>query len=107
VAGHRVRRRSGAGRTGGLLDDVAPSESLSDSGILLEDMSLLLAGDGGHVFTTGAEAREIIVRTLAGSPVAVVDAGGPVHGIALSPDGATLYAILSDRLLAIDVSRYT
>jgi sugar lactone lactonase YvrE len=57
--------------------------------------------------TTTSRHRPTVVRTLSGSPVAVVDAGDAVHGIALSPDGATLYAILSDRLLAIDVSRYT
>jgi sugar lactone lactonase YvrE len=57
--------------------------------------------------TTTSRHRPTVVRTLSGSPGAVVAAGDAVHGIALSPDGATLYAILSDRLLAIDVSRYT
>jgi hypothetical protein len=47
------------------------------------------------------------VRRACGQPVHIVGTGGPGIGTALSPDGATPYAILSDRLLAIDVSRYT
>ena len=57
---------------------------------------------------TGATCNVISgVRRACGQPVHVVGTGGQVIGTALSPDGATPYAILSDRLLAIDVSRYT
>ncbi len=69
------------------------------------DPSLLLAADGNHIIT-GAGGGQIVVRTLVGDAVASIDAGGTVNGTALSPDGATLYAVLDDRMLAVDVSGY-
>ncbi|TWF75269.1 hypothetical protein FHX44_111153 [Pseudonocardia hierapolitana] len=77
--------------------------------VLPEDWTVLLAADGEHVFTSDTGGHMITVRTLDGDPVAAIDAGARIGagGIALSPDGATLYAALADRLLAIDVSAYS
>jgi hypothetical protein len=69
--------------------------------IVHQHWTVLLAADGEHVFTSDTGGRMITVRTLDGDPVA--GAGG----IALSPDGTTLYAALADRLLAIDVGAYS
>jgi hypothetical protein len=69
------------------------------------DPSLLLTADGNHIIT-GAGRGQIVVRTLVGNAVATIDTGGKVNGIALSPDGATLYAVLDDRMLAVDVGGY-
>jgi DNA-binding beta-propeller fold protein YncE len=77
--------------------------------VLPQDWTVLLAADGEHVFTSDPEDPWITVRTLDGDPVAAIDAGALMGagGIALSPDGATLYAALADRLLAVDVGAYT
>jgi DNA-binding beta-propeller fold protein YncE len=77
--------------------------------VVQQDWTVLLAADGEHVFTSDTGGRSITVRTLDGDAVAVIDAGARLGagGIALSPDGATLYAALADRLLAIDVGAYT
>jgi DNA-binding beta-propeller fold protein YncE len=77
--------------------------------IVQQDWTVLLAADGAHVFTSDTGGRMITVRTLDGDAVAEIDAGARIGagGIALSPDGATLYAALADRLLAIDVGAYT
>lgn len=75
--------------------------------VAVTDPMVRLAADGEHVFTAGSGSRQVTVRALTGEPVRTVEAGARVNDIALSLDGATLYAILSDRLLAIDVSRYT
>lgn len=77
--------------------------------VVPQDWTVLLAADGEHVFTSSPGDPWITVRTLDGDPVAAIDAGARMGagGIALSPDGATLYAALADRLLAVDVGAYT
>jgi DNA-binding beta-propeller fold protein YncE len=77
--------------------------------VVQQDWTVLLAADGEHVFTSDPGDPWITVRTLDGDPVAAIDAGARMGagGIALSPDGATLYAALADRLLAVDVGAYT
>jgi DNA-binding beta-propeller fold protein YncE len=77
--------------------------------VVQQDWTVLLAADGEHVFTSDPGDPWITVRTLDGDPVAAIDAGAPMgaSGIALSPDGATLYAALAERLLAVDVGAYT
>ena len=77
--------------------------------VMPQDWTVLLAADGEHVFTSDPGDPWITVRTLDGDPVAAIDAGARMGagGIALSPDGAALYAALADRLLAVDVGAYT
>lgn len=74
-----------------------------------KDWTVLLAADGEHVFVSEPGESRITVRALDGDVVATVETGGRMgpSGIALSPDGATLYAALADRLLAVDVGAYT
>lgn len=69
-----------------------------------EDWTVLLAADGEHVFVSEPGESRITVRALDGDVVATLGTGA--SRIALSPDGATLYAALADRLLAIDVGAY-
>jgi hypothetical protein len=83
---------------------------MAHSGDLVwRDWTMLLAGDGEHVFVSKPCDSRITVRTLDGAVVAVVETGARAGArrIALSPDGATLYAALADRLLAVDVGAYT
>lgn len=110
-----------AGEEGALVVDTATKRIESDvrrdrqlgtgpgPPVVQQDWTVLLAADGAHVFTGDTGGRSITVRRLDGDPVAVIDAGARLGagGIALSPDGATLYAALADRLLAIDVGAYT
>src|SRR5208337_2006521 len=51
-------------------------------------------------------ATDLIVTTLAGNYVTTLDSGDGVEGIALSPDGKTLYAALSteNAVAAITIS---
>lgn len=79
------------------------------SDVVTADPTVLLAADGEHVFVSQPGETRITVRTLAGAVVAAVETGERMGagGIALSPDGATLYAALTDRLLAVDVGAYT
>ncbi|OZM82726.1 YncE family protein [Pseudonocardia sp. MH-G8] len=72
--------------------------------IKAEDWTVLLAADDEHVFINEPGDSRITVRTLDGGVVATVETGGRTgaSGIALSPDGTTLYAALADRLLAVD-----
>jgi hypothetical protein len=93
TASHRIRA------------DLTPPYGSSETAPFLAP-NLLLAADGDHIIT-GAGRGQIVVRTLVGDAVATIDVGGTVNGTALSPDGATLYAVLDDRMLAVDLGRYT
>jgi len=91
--------------TGDIVADVG--RSVGETDVMSPGATVLLAADGDHVVTRSPGESQVTVRTLGGGAVTAVEAGTPVRDIALSPDGATLYAVTDDRLLTIDVSRYT
>ncbi|NEB93973.1 hypothetical protein [Streptomyces bauhiniae] len=68
--------------------------------------------DGAHqhlFFSQGAGTAGIVVTDLAGAPVATVDGEQGADGLALSADGRTLYAALSDgdAIAVIDTATLT
>lgn len=68
--------------------------------------------DGAHqhlFFSQGAGTAGIVVTDLAGAPVATVDGERGADGLALSADGRTLYAALtdSDAIAVIDTATLT
>lgn len=67
---------------------------------------LVLDEAHGHIFVSGSGNSEILVRDLTGAAVATIADTPGVRDLALSPDGATLYAALtsSHAIAAIDTS---
>src|SRR5258708_5345425 len=66
--------------------------------------------DSEQLLTDGSnDVSGIVVTNLSGSYVTTLDAGNGVEGLALSPDGKTLYAALApdSAVAAIDVSSIT
>lgn len=64
---------------------------------------------GGNSYLFVAADSEIVVTSLAGKPVATIDSGDGIPGLALSADGGTLYASVTsgshaDSVAAITVS---
>ncbi|WP_031183298.1 YncE family protein [Streptomyces seoulensis] len=71
-----------------------------------------LVVDGAHqhlFFSQGAGTTGIAVTDLAGEPVATLDGEQGADGLALSPDGRTLYAALADAdaIAVIDTATVT
>ena len=64
---------------------------------------------GGNSYLFVAADSEIVVTSLAGKPIATIDSGDGISGLALSADGGTLYASVTsgahaDSVAAITVS---
>ncbi|MGA5729133.1 hypothetical protein ACPCI1_10845 [Streptomyces seoulensis] len=71
-----------------------------------------MVADGAHqhlFFSQGAGTTGIVVTDLAGGPVATLDGEQGADGLALSPDGSTLYAALTDgdAIAVIDTATLT
>ncbi len=82
-------------------------KTIADRSPLPDDSrAVLLTADREHLVTIDGE-RAITVRSLAGDVVAALRTPVRTNGIALSPDGRTLYAALEDQILAVDVGAYT
>jgi sugar lactone lactonase YvrE len=86
-------------------DTITPITQLSGFNQMVVDAS------ANYIFMSGGGS--IVVTDLTGKYVATVDAGDGVEGIALSPDGTTLYAALTagtavtNTVAAINVSTVT
>lgn len=70
-------------------DTVTTISSLSGFRQMVADTSV----SPGYMFMAGSGG--VLVTDLAGNPVATLDSGDTVKGLALSPDGSTLYAAMS------------
>jgi hypothetical protein len=81
------------------------------SGLGLTSFHQMVADSAaGYLFVSGD--GEIVVTDATGGPVATLDTGDGVQGLALSPDGATLYAAITlganaNSVAAITVSTVT
>jgi hypothetical protein len=66
-------------------------------------------GAGSYSLISGTPTTGVVVTDLAGNYVTTLDSGDGVEGIALSPDGTTLYAALSAKssVAAITLSTIT
>ncbi|MEH0420357.1 hypothetical protein [Streptomyces sp. B21-083] len=101
-----------AGLTGlvGLTASTAWADSTATTLPLSQYAHMLVDTAHQHLyFSQGAGTTGIVVTDLSGAPVATVNGEQGATGLALSPDGGTLYAALKDgdALAAIDTTTLT
>ncbi len=95
-----VLAASSAQAAAGVHADTTASLPITSFGRIVADTA------HGHLFLSSSSQNEILVTDLAGQQVATITGQDGVLGMALSPDGSTLYAALSadNAVSAIDTA---